>query len=82
MGVRVVVHRISMAMLVAVDDDLTGRIAFTAIAGVDFAGSPAFDAFLHTMGDRFHCHRELLCCRCRATARPDAAQALESLSAE
>ena len=57
MGVRVVVHRVPVAMFVAVDDDLTGGIAFGAVAGRDLAGSPAFDAFFHAMGDLCGFHR-------------------------
>jgi hypothetical protein len=56
MGVRVVVHRVPVAMFVAVDDDLTAGIAFGAVAGGDLAGSPTFDAFFHAMGDFFDFH--------------------------
>jgi hypothetical protein len=60
MGVRVVVDRVPVTMFMAVDDDLAGGIALGAVAGGDFAGSPAFDAFFHAMGDLCGCHRGLL----------------------
>jgi hypothetical protein len=61
-GVRVVVHRVPVAVFVAVDDDLTGGIALGAVAGRDLAGSPAFEAFFDAVGDLFFLHALLLCC--------------------
>jgi hypothetical protein len=59
MGMRVVVHRVPVAVIVAVDDDLTGGIAFGAVAGGNLAGSPALDAVFHAVGDFLDFHRYL-----------------------
>jgi hypothetical protein len=42
---RVIVHQISMAMFVGMDDDPPASFAFRADGGVDFTDPPAFGAF-------------------------------------